>query len=263
MLFSIITINLNNSKGLLNTLSSVSTQKFTDYEHIIIDGFSTDESVIILNSINNHNCTWISEKDSGIYDAMNKGISLASSNRLLFLNSGDLIVNNNKFNEFISLDCDYDLVYSNVLKVNKDGLVTESKFPDILSLDYMICYGLPHQATIINKSLFDKIGFYNEKYKIISDWVFFMEALFFYNASYKYIDVTAINFDSYGISNQTKYLTKIISEQIDYISMRFPKKLELYKNNSPYVKKYFRIMPRWKKYFFKFLFMKFNFIFSK
>ena len=163
------------------------------------------------------------------------------------------------FNHLLSECSEIDIVYSNIYKLLPDADISvECKFPEILSLDYMICYGLPHQATLIKKTLFNKVGFYNEKYKIISDWVFFMEAIFFHNATYKYVDVTAINFDASGISNQTKFLRTIIIEQLDYILKRFPTKVSLYKENSPYVKKYFRTMPRWKKYFLKSIFMKFN-----
>jgi hypothetical protein len=226
--------------------------------HVIVDGGSSDLTISLNDLKSKYNFDFISENDTGIYNAMNKGIFLSSSERLLFLNSGDSIIDKANFSQFSNSDSNFDLVYSNVLKVNIDGLENVSTFPDVLSLDYMICHGLPHQATIIKKSLFDKIGPYNENYKIISDWVFFMEALFFHNATYKYVNVTAINFDGSGISNQTKYLRTIINEQLDYIIYRFPFKVDLYKSNSPYVKKYFRTMPRWKRFILKYLFLKFN-----
>ena len=257
---TIISVNKNNYSGLINTLHSVSELPFFDsYNHLIVDGNSSDmqESFHHLQSC--FKFSFVSEDDSGIFNAMNKGVRMALGNRLLFLNSGDTIKNVLNFNRFIYQCPDKDIVYSNLCKVYIDNdLYVESKFPKILSLDYMICFGLPHQATIINKDLFDRVGFYDERYSIISDWVFFMESIFFYNATYEYVDVTAINFDASGISNQNKYLQTIISEQLDYISKKFPSKIDLYKTNSPYVKKYFRSMPRWKKIFFKFIFMNFN-----
>ncbi len=257
---SLITINLNNFDGLLKTLSSLKNLKKFQYEHIIVDGKSNDflTPIHFLSKIYSFN--FISEIDNGIYNAMNKGISMSSYNRLLFLNSGDYIVDYIKFESFISECCNIDLVYSNVLNVNINGSISESRYPDTITLDYMICYGLPHQATIINKSLFNKIGLYNEKYKIISDWVFFMEALFYHNATYKHVDEDVIYFDGSGISNQKKHLRTIIKEQVHYISLRFPQKLVLYKTDSPYVKKYFRQIPRWKRYFLKFIFQNFNHI---
>lgn len=258
---TVVSVNKNNYEGLINTLISIKNNVISDsLHHIIIDGNSYDLVVSFDDLKNKFHFDYISENDNGIYSAMNKGVLLSSSERLLFLNSGDSIIDKVNFSQFSNSDSNFDLVYSNVLKVNNDGLISVLKFPDVLSLDYMICYGLPHQATIIKKSLFDKIGPYNENYKIISDWVFFMEALFFHNATYKYVNVTAINFDGSGISNQTKYLRTIIIEQLDYISNRFPFKVDLYKSNSPYVKKYFRTMPRWKRFILKYLFLKFNFL---
>ena len=87
-----------------------------------------------------------------------------------------------------------------------------------------------------------------------------MEALFFHNASYKHLNEDVVFFDGTGISSQSKYLKSIIREQVHYISRRFPTKLILYKSTSPYVKKHFRSMPRWKSFFFKILFFYFNYI---
>lgn len=257
---TIVSVNKNNFSALINTLNSIRDLNFNEkISHLIVDGNSRDLVEDFNQLKDRYNFDFISEDDTGIYNAMNKGISLSKGNHILFLNSGDTIINPIYFNHLLSECSEIDIVYSNINKLFLDGdKSVECRFPENLSLDYMICYGLPHQATIINKALFNQVGFYNENYKIISDWVFFMESLFFHNATYKYVDVTAINFDTSGISNQTKFLRTIIIEQLDYISKRFPTKVSFYKDNSPYVKKYFRTMPRWKKYFLKSIFMNFN-----
>lgn len=257
---TIVSVNKNNFTALITTLNSIRDLILDEkISHLIVDGASNDLVEDFNQLQSRFNFDYISEEDTGIYNAMNKGISLSEGNHILFLNSGDTIISPIHFNHLLSECFENDIVYSNIIKFLHDRDSTiECKYPEILSLDYMICYGLPHQATFIKKSLFYKVGFYNENYKIISDWVFFMEALFFHNATYKYVDVTAINFDASGISNQIKFLRTIIIEQLDYISKRFPAKLSLYKDNSPYVKKYFRTMPRWKKIFLKKIFIKFN-----
>jgi hypothetical protein len=257
---TIVSVNKNNFTPLMNTLNSIRDLNFNEkIRHLIVDGNSRDLVEDFNQLKNRYNFDFISEDDTGIYNAMNKGISLSKCNHILFLNSGDTIINPINFKHLLSECSEIDIVYSNIYKLLPDeDKSVECRFPENLSLDYMICYGLPHQATIIKKSLFNQVGFYNENYKIISDWVFFMESLFFHNATYKYVDVTAINFDGSGISNQTKFLRTIIIEQLDYISRRFPTKVSFYKDNSPYVKKYFRTMPRWKKYFLKRIFMNFN-----
>jgi hypothetical protein len=131
-------------------------------------------------------------------------------------------------------------------------------YPTSLDIDYMICFGLPHQATIIKKSLFFEVGMYDESYKIISDWVFFMEALFTKSASYGMLESPVVLFDKSGISSQYAYTKKIIDEHLNFISTKYPTYVDFYKKNSPYVKKYFRGIPRWKRYWKKFIFLQFN-----
>lgn len=258
---TLLSVNKNNYAGLLTTLNSLYFNITNQYfDHIIIDGESSDFTISLQDLNSFYNFKFISEKDTGIYNAMNKGISMALGNRLLFLNSGDSIIHKTCFNKFITSFTSYDLVYSNIIKTNRDGSFSHIKFPKDLSLNYMICYGLPHQATIINKSLFQRIGLYNEDYKIISDWVFFMEAIFIHKVSYKHVDLTVVNFDGSGISNQSIYLKTIIKEQLNYLLFRFPDKIQLYKTHNPYVKKYFRTMPRWKRYIYHYIFMKLNYI---
>lgn len=88
-LFSIVTVCLNDIAGLIKTKASLDNQVFSDYEWIVIDGASTDDTVSLLKSLPNNSCNWISEPDRGLYDAMNKGILLSKGRYLLFLNSGD------------------------------------------------------------------------------------------------------------------------------------------------------------------------------
>ena len=93
-ILSIITVNFNNSHGLLKTLESVNSQSFSSYEHIIIDAGSTDGSIEIIvqyKKANPHLSYWSSEPDKGIYDGMNKGIEHAKGQYLYFLNSGDCL----------------------------------------------------------------------------------------------------------------------------------------------------------------------------
>ena len=94
MNLSIVTINYNNKKGLAKTIESVTNQEFKDFEWIIVDGGSTDESVALIQDNLNHIDYWVSEKDQGIYDAMNKGIKASTRDYILFLNSGDYFYTN-------------------------------------------------------------------------------------------------------------------------------------------------------------------------
>lgn len=254
---SIITVNYNNYEGLLATLKSIKKQNYSDFEHWIIDGGSTDMEKNFEELKKEYRFSFVCESDRGIYHAMNKGIRLANSSHLLFLNSGDVFSEPDSLAKLCESLGQKDLFYGNIWQGDEENktLVT---FPSELNLEYMICYGLPHQATIIRKSLFQEVGFYNENYKIISDWVFFMQALFQQSASYGMIEAPVVLFDKSGISSQYAYTRKIIIEQLNYIAEKHPAYVSFYKMNSPYVKKYFRGIPRWKRFWKKFLFQTLN-----
>jgi glycosyltransferase involved in cell wall biosynthesis len=254
---SIITVNYNNYEGLVATLNSVGEQDYRPFEHWVIDGGSIDMKKNFEQLTDEYAFRYVSETDSGIYHAMNKGIHYAQSSHLLFLNSGDVFSSTDSLSKLWSSLGQEDIFYANIWQEDNDTrtLVT---YPTSLDIDYMICFGLPHQATIIKKSLFFEVGMYNESYKIISDWVFFMEALFTKSASYGMLESPVVLFDRSGISSQYAQTKKIINEQLDFISTNYPTYVDYYKSNSPYVKKYFRGIPRWKRFLKKFMFLQFN-----
>src|SRR4051812_9372166 len=111
---SIITVNLNNAEGLETTIKSVTGQKNRDFEFIIIDGASTDNSLKVLADYDKQIDLWISEKDKGIYEAMNKGISKSNGAYLLFLNSGDYLYSEDTIGHVMEyLTGEADIVYGN------------------------------------------------------------------------------------------------------------------------------------------------------
>ena len=200
MKLSIITINLNNAEGLRKTIESVVTQTFTDYEYIIIDGGSTDESVEVIKQYADKITYWVSEPDKGIYNAMNKGILKANGEYLLFLNSGDIFFSKKSVKNLIEHSENYDIVYGNIWVINKDeGFVKQ--YPDELTFGYFIYDTLPHPASLIKKNLFEN-NLYNEELKIVSDWVFFMVSICKNNYSYKHVNEIISIFYYDGLSSQ-------------------------------------------------------------
>lgn len=97
---SVITICYNDKDGLIKTINSVQSQIYEDYEHIIIDGGSLDGTLKLLKEIKNEKCHWISERDKGIYDAMNKGIKMAKGEWLIMLNAGDVFADSYVLEKF-------------------------------------------------------------------------------------------------------------------------------------------------------------------
>ncbi|MDR1783835.1 MAG: glycosyltransferase [Dysgonamonadaceae bacterium] len=210
MKLSIITVNLNNVEGLKKTVDSVIAQTFTDFEYIIIDGASTDGSLDLIKNSQLSTCNFqlVSEPDKGIYDAMNKGIKLAKGEYCLFLNSGDFLYSNNVLKAVFDTDYQEDIITGNYIELYKNRTVLRkgrayARQQEGKSLTLIDLYvgSISHQATFIRTKLFEQYGLYDTKYRIVSDWVFFLKTIGLNKVSVKYIDITVVNFDMYGLSN--------------------------------------------------------------
>ena len=212
MKISIITINYNNAAGLEKTLNSVFNQTYQSYEHIVIDGGSTDGSKHIIETYGNKLSYWVSEKDHGIYNAMNKGIAKASGDYLQFLNSGDYLLDNltlEKIALYISKN-NFDFYYSDVIN-SKTNLI--HNYPVKLTFKYFFEYTINHQSIFFKKELFDLFGTYNESFKIVSDWEFILKILFLHNRTYCHIKQPIIYFDYEGLSTSPKSVNLIQEER--------------------------------------------------
>lgn len=197
---SIITVNYNNLEGLKKTIESVSSQTWQEFEHIIIDGGSTDGSVAYIESKAQLFEYWVSEPDKGVYQAMNKGIAKASGEYLLFLNSGDHFYTHKILEKNHQEIKDAAIIYFN-LQVVEGHKVFIKDYPEVLSFSYFVKDTLPHPATFIAKRAFEKTNFYKEDFKILSDWKFFIDSICKYNLSYKKINTTLSTFYIGGMSS--------------------------------------------------------------
>lgn len=225
MKLSIITINLNNKNGLSETIKSVITQTFTDYEYIVIDGESTDGSLDTIEQYANNIDKWISEKDSGIYNAMNKGIYKAEGEYCLFLNSGDSLYDSNVLQVLFSQSFTEDIISGGI------ELYSHTKKwyqfpPHDISLFTFTNGSLPHPGTFIKRELLNKLGGYNENYRIISDWCFFVDVLIVQNCSYRHYDITVSKFNCFGISSTSSSAENV--QKVQFLKSRFPKIVDDY-----------------------------------
>lgn len=204
---SIITINYNNYSGLLKTITSVIAQVFTDYEYIIIDGGSTDGSVELIEQYAEQITAWSSEKDAGIFNAMNKGIAKSEGEYLLFLNSGDYLYDSTVLKTVFNTNLTQDIVYGNVVwqPVQYPGI-----YPDKLNFEFFINNALPHQASFIRKELFARVGLYDERYEMNSDWTFFLLAIYKFNCTYQHINEVITYCNTDGISLKEGSWDKIV-----------------------------------------------------
>ena len=206
MKVSIITINLNNKEGLEKTIKSVICQTFfSEVEYIIIDGGSTDGSVELIESYDKYLAHWISEKDNGIYNAMNKGVTFASGEYCLFLNSGDFLHSNDVIEKIIP-DLSKDIVYGD-LNVWDGETSFIKRYTRFLPKRYFRYDTLPHPSTFIKTSII-KMNPYNTTYKIISDWIFFFENIVYFGKTYKHIELVVSDFKLGGISSNKQLVQK-------------------------------------------------------
>lgn len=219
-LLSIITINRNNASGLKRTLTTIASQTHTEFEYIVIDGASTDESCELLQSFQFPKLSsfrFISEPDTGIYNAMNKGISMAKGRYLLFINSGDELDNAEVIEKFMNVvDTGYEIYSGDLLIINNIEQKTLTA-PTEMSLSFCVNEGLTHPNTFISKSLFGKYGSYNEANRIVSDWEFFLIAAGLNNCKYQKLDFTVAKFYEDGISSQNK---KLVADEMDQVIHR-------------------------------------------
>jgi glycosyltransferase involved in cell wall biosynthesis len=198
MRLSIITINKNNAAGLEKTIQSVVAQTFDDFEYIVIDGNSNDGSVEIIKKYADNLDYWVSENDSGVYNAMNKGIREARGDYCLFLNSGDILISPRTLqNVFEEIDGSVDIYYSDCK--NNDN--SYDKNPDHLDITTLIAKNINHQNSLIRRSLFIKHGFYNENLRYVSDWEFWLKELWLYKTQFMHIKTNISVYDLHGISS--------------------------------------------------------------
>ena len=198
---SIITVNYNDLNGITRTMRSVFNQTNTAFEFIIIDGGSNDGSKDFIEKNQDKIDYWVSEPDSGIYNAMNKGIKVAKGEYLLFLNSGDEL-----HDDYVIENClphffdGYTCLSGNIVFFEGNKEVSTKEHPKQMTFKYATSRIISHQATFIKKEAFLKYGLYNEKNKIVSDSEFFFKIIALNGESYKSIDIKIAKFYYGGIS---------------------------------------------------------------
>lgn len=217
---SVITVNLNNAEGLERTIKSIETQTWQDFEFIIVDGASTDGSAELIKECKRVDYC-ISEKDKGVYSAMNKGIRAAKGDFVIFLNSGDWFHSEEALNNVKELfDSHYDIIYGNNYDVYPKEKVLK-KYPSELTFNFFYTSSLCHQSTFIRKQLFNDIFYYNEEYKIASDWEFFVYAICYKGVNYKYVNEVVCCYDMTGISSNLSNRKQSLDERGLTISKYF------------------------------------------
>lgn len=200
MKISIITINYNNKNGLQKTMESVLNQTCSDIEYIVIDGNSSDGGKELLDSYKGKLAFSLSEPDTGIYNAMNKGVEHATGEYIMYLNSGDVLIDNDVITHIMPQLGEADIVCGQLISmISREQFGRTSKAP-LTMLDFVKGGPIPHPATFTRKTVFEKLRF-DESLRIVSDWKFFLQAIMFEGFTHKVIDEVITVFEEGGISS--------------------------------------------------------------
>lgn len=250
MKLSIITINRNNAAGLEKTMRSVLCQTCKDFEYVVVDGASTDDSVDVIKRMIGQVVEpseapvvkWLSEPDKGIYNAMNKGIRMATGDYFQILNSADCLCDEFVVERMLaklsdlnsraenSSSCNLNPVsifYGNMIKCFSDGrqVVDKCFAGQEITMLGMYTGTLNHDPAYIRRDLFEKYGFYDENLKICSDWKWYLKAIVVGGEKPEYFDTNVTLFDMGGISETEANKEKIRAERRRTLEELFPKSI--------------------------------------
>lgn len=202
MKLSIITICKNEFNNIEKTIESVINQEFTDYEYIIIDGGSIDGTIDIINKYNSQISKFISEKDDGIFTAMNKAINIAKGEYIIFLNSGDYFVNNKVIFSVMNSTTNSDIIYGDVIFKYSNGFLMRRKSPINPTFRYFYIDSINHQSAFIKRELYLKAGLFDLSLKITADYDFILKSIFSFKCTLHYCPLPISIFNLEGISSR-------------------------------------------------------------
>ena len=223
MKVSIITVVYNNVESIGGAIQSVLSQDYDNVEYIVIDGGSTDGTIEIIKEYLDKISVFISEPDKGIYDALNKGILLASGDVVAILHSDDKFCNTHVCSDMIKhMDkTRAELCFSDMVIVdNFSGKILRyymaSNFKRWM---FRIGWMPPHPTCFINKSLFDEFGMYSKDYKIAGDFDLLVRFFYGRKIRWSYLDQITIKMSGDGVSNSGWRSKWIIFNEIN-LSLR-------------------------------------------
>lgn len=206
---SIITINRNNKKGLEKSIQSVISQSYSSINYVVVDGDSTDGSVDIIKQYSHKIHAWISEPDTGIYDAMNKGLDMITGDYVLFLNSGDFFIHDDVLSDVskVLFVPDTHLMCGSVTIILKNGEHTISS-PSIKNLYYKM---IPHPGLFYKTILFKKYGVFDTSFRIAGDFEHVLRLLNRNIPLKIYPEIISV-MDAEGISSDNVHLESKLKE---------------------------------------------------
>lgn len=249
MKVSIITIVYNNAATIGDTIDSVLSQTYPDIEYIIVDGKSTDGTVDIIESYGSRITKFVSEKDRGLYDAMNKGIKMATGDVVGILHSDDLFKNNHVIETVAAAfkSVNTDSVFGDVVYVKRDNpekVVRYYRSKNFKLNDFKKGMMPGHTSFFVKRVLFDKYGLYNTSYKISADFDLLLRYLYVHGISYHYIPQVLIIMRMGGVSTQGIRSVILMNKENLQICRENKVKTNLLRIYSKYFHKIFQFVQR-------------------
>ena len=222
MKISVITVCYNAQNTIERTIQSVLNQTYQDIEYIVVDGASTDSTLQILQQYQDK-LKYISEPDNGLYDAMNKGIKMATGEYVMLLNADDKFYDNEVVGKFAKMceEKQTDLIYGNLAFLNK-GNISVQKHKSLNKI-YLIKNTPQQPATFYKKSVFEKVGFFDTQFRIVADQEWFLRAFLKFHISAFWLDETVTLFSTEGLSNNPYHEQKHEAERQKMFSLYFGK----------------------------------------
>ena len=224
MKVSLITVTRNSEKFLESCIQSVLNQDHTDIEHIIIDGCSTDSTISIIKRYEANIDTWISEPDQGMYDAINKGMSLATGDIIGTLNSDDLLASPDVISNIVKAfkQNKVDAVYGDLQYVQQDNLdkvIREWKGVEYRRTRFTYGWMPAHPTFYFRRSLLDTCGYYETHFFTASDYEFMTRYLYEHQVKAMYIPQLMVTMRMGGMSNGT-LVKRLRANRRDYLAMK-------------------------------------------
>lgn len=220
MKISVITVAFNSVKTIKDTLSAVATQTYPDVEHLIVDGASKDGTVEVVSSYPNQKIRVISEPDKGIYDAMNKGLMLATGGVIGFLNSDDFYANSEVLEKIARVfeDPSVDACYGDLVYVTQDNsrVVRHWKSKKFRKGDFAKGWCPAHPTFYVRRSAIERLGLFDSQFRLASDFEFMLRYLECGEVNSTYIPNVLVRMRLGGASNES--LKSIAQQNRDIFS---------------------------------------------
>lgn len=224
MKVSLITVTYNSAAYLEDCINSVVGQHYPNIEHIIIDGGSTDGTVGIIKKYENHIAKWISEADRGMYDAINKGITMATGDIIGILNSDDMFASTDVIDAIVACFNEYksDAVYGDLVYVNKTNphkVIRHWKGYSYKRFRFTYGWMPAHPTFYLRRELIGESGGYESHYFTAADYEFMARYLYRYRISARYLPKLIVKMRVGGQSNVT-IKSRLRANRRDYLAMK-------------------------------------------